>query len=116
MSNKHNRGLMPDTIIDETTISEDTVEESTVEQEEVSEEIVEEPIEQPSEKVRGIVRCINLNVRKEPNLDSTKIGCLKTGDEIIIAQPCYVNYVPLAELCQVKAIVLLKSVGDILNY
>lgn len=84
MSNKHNRGLMSDTIIDETTISEDTVEESTVEREEVSEEIVEEPIEQPSEKLRGIVRCINLNVRKEPNLDSTKIGCLKTGDEIII--------------------------------
>ena len=84
MSNKRNRGLMPDTIIDETTISEDTVEESTVEQEEVSEEIVEESIEQPSEKLRGIVRCINLNVRKEPNLDSTKIGCLKTGDEIVI--------------------------------
>ena len=84
MSNKHNRGLLSDTIIDESSISEETVEDVNVKHEEISEEPVEEPEAQVSEKVRGIVRCIRLNIRKEPNLDSTKIGCLKTGDELIL--------------------------------
>lgn len=84
MSNKHNRGLLSDTIIDESSISEETVEDVNVEQEEIYEEPVEEPEVQVSKKVKGIVRCIRLNIRKEPNLDSTKIGCLKTGDELIL--------------------------------
>ena len=37
-----------------------------------------------SEKVTAVVKCIRLNVRKEPFLESNKIGTLVTGDEITI--------------------------------
>lgn len=37
-----------------------------------------------SEKVTAIVKCIRLNVRKEPFLESDKIGTIVAGDEITI--------------------------------
>ena len=46
-------------------------------------ESVEESKDQ-SEKVTAVVKCIRLNVRKEPFLESNKIGTLVTGDEITI--------------------------------
>ena len=46
-------------------------------------ESVEESKDQ-SEKVTAVVKCIRLNVRKEPFLESNKIGTLVTGDEISI--------------------------------
>ena len=36
---------------------------------------------------------------------------LNPGDELIVVQPCYVNYVPLAELCQVKVIPIDSSLN-----
>ncbi|WP_406035064.1 pyridoxal phosphate-dependent aminotransferase [Treponema saccharophilum] len=36
---------------------------------------------------------------------------LNPGDEIIVVQPCYVNYVPLANLCQAKVIPIDSSVN-----
>lgn len=46
-------------------------------------ESVEESKDQ-SDKVTAVVKCIRLNVRKEPFLESNKIGTLVTGDEITI--------------------------------
>ena len=39
------------------------------------------------------------------------MSCLNPGDEIIVVQPCYVNYTPLAELCQAKIVPLDSSVN-----
>ncbi|BDC95140.1 MULTISPECIES: pyridoxal phosphate-dependent aminotransferase [Treponema] len=36
---------------------------------------------------------------------------LNPGDEIIVVQPCYVNYVPLANLCQAKVVPIDSSVN-----
>ena len=36
---------------------------------------------------------------------------LNPGDEIIVCQPCYVNYVPLARLCEVNVVPIDTSVN-----
>ena len=54
---------------------------------------------------------ILITVGASEGVDAVLRAILNPGDEIIIAQPCYVNYVPLAELCQVKAIPLDTSVN-----
>ena len=54
---------------------------------------------------------ILITVGASEGVDAVLRAILNPDDEIIIAQPCYVNYVPLAELCQVKAIPLDTSVN-----
>ena len=54
---------------------------------------------------------ILITVGASEGVDAVLRAILNPGDEIIIAQPCYVNYAPLAELCQVKAIPLDTSVN-----
>ena len=54
---------------------------------------------------------ILITVGASEGVDAVLRAILNSGDEIIIAQPCYVNYAPLAELCQVKAIPLDTSVN-----
>ena len=83
MNNKKNRGMMIDnSIVDE--VKEDACSETeyVVEKAVRSEEVFEEHKER--EIVDAIVKCIRLNVREEPNLNSKKIGELVTGDEIAI--------------------------------
>lgn len=79
MNNKKNRGMMIDnSIVDE--VKEDACSETeyAVEKAVRSEEPKEHEI------IYAIVKCIRLNVREEPNLNSKKIGELVTGDEITI--------------------------------
>ena len=83
MNNKKNRGMMIDnSIVDE--VKEDACSETeyVVEKAVRSEEVFEEHKEH--EIIDAIVKCIRLNVREEPNLNSKKIGELVTGDEITI--------------------------------
>ena len=47
-----------------------------------------------------------ITVGASEGMDAVLRGILNPGDEIIVSQPCYVNYVPLAELCQAKAVPL----------
>ena len=47
-----------------------------------------------------------ITVGASEGVDAVLRGILNPGDEIIVSQPCYVNYVPLAELCQAKAVPL----------
>ena len=54
---------------------------------------------------------ILITVGASEGVDAVLRAILNPGDEIINAQPCYVNYAPLAELCQVKAIPLDTSVN-----
>lgn len=54
---------------------------------------------------------ILITVGASEGVDAVLRGILNPGDEIIICQPCYVNYVPLAELCQVKAIPIDTSIN-----
>ncbi len=49
---------------------------------------------------------ILITVGASEGVDAVLRGILNPGDEIIVSQPCYVNYVPLAELCQAKAVPL----------
>ena len=83
MNNKKNRGMMIDNSI-ANEVKEDAYSETehAVEKAVRSEEVFEEPKER--EIIDAIVKCIRLNVREEPNLNSKKIGELVTGDEITI--------------------------------
>ncbi|MCQ2597387.1 MAG: aminotransferase class I/II-fold pyridoxal phosphate-dependent enzyme [Treponema sp.] len=47
-----------------------------------------------------------ITVGASEGVDAVLRAILNEGDEIIVSQPCYVNYVPLAELCHVKVIPL----------
>lgn len=49
---------------------------------------------------------ILITVGASEGVDAVLRAILNPGDEIIVSQPCYVNYVPLAELCQAKAVPL----------
>ena len=83
MNNKKNRGMMIDnSIVDEVKDDACSETECVVEKAVRSEEVFEEPKEH--EIIDAIVKCIRLNVREEPNLNSKKIGELVTGDEITI--------------------------------
>lgn len=54
---------------------------------------------------------ILITVGASEGVDAVLRAVLNEGDEIIVSQPCYVNYVPLAELCHVKVIPLDTSVS-----
>ena len=54
---------------------------------------------------------ILITVGASEGVDAVLRSILNEGDEIIVSQPCYVNYVPLAELCHVKVIPLDTSVN-----
>lgn len=47
---------------------------------------------------------ILVTVGASESIDVVLRAILNPGDEILVSQPCYVNYVPLAQLCQTKAI------------
>ena len=49
-------------------------------------------------------REVLITVGASEGVDAALRAILNPGDEILVSEPCYVNYVPLAELCQVKAI------------
>lgn len=52
-----------------------------------------------------------VTVGASEGVDAVLRAILNTGDEIIVVQPCYVNYTPLAELCQAKIVPLDSSVN-----
>ena len=90
MSSKHNRGFRADnSIVDEKfDNTESSVEEVTETTEKVKEE-TEENVKEQSERIRGIVRCVRLNVRTEPVIEEGNlIGVLKIGD-LITVDPNY---------------------------
>lgn len=52
-----------------------------------------------------------ITVGASEGVDAVLRAILNPGDEIIVSQPCYVNYTPLAELCQAKVVPLDSSVN-----
>jgi len=52
-----------------------------------------------------------VTVGASEGVDAVLRAILNPGDEIIVSQPCYVNYTPLAELCQAKVIPVDSSVN-----
>ena len=54
---------------------------------------------------------ILVTVGASEGVDAVLRAILNPGDEIIVVQPCYVNYTPLAELCQAKVIPLDSSIN-----
>ena len=52
-----------------------------------------------------------VTVGASEGVDAVLRAILNPGDEIIVVQPCYVNYTPLAELCQAKLVPLDSSVN-----
>ena len=54
---------------------------------------------------------ILVTVGASEGVDAVLRAILNPGDEIIVVQPCYVNYVPLAELCSVKIVPVDSSVN-----
>lgn len=54
---------------------------------------------------------ILVTVGASEGVDAVLRAVLNPGDEIIVVQPCYVNYTPLAELCQAKVVPLDSSVN-----
>lgn len=54
---------------------------------------------------------ILVTVGASEGVDAVLRAILNPGDEIIVVQPCYVNYAPLAELCQAKVIPLDSSIN-----
>ena len=52
-----------------------------------------------------------VTVGASEGVDAVLRAILNPGDEIIVFQPCYVNYTPLAELCQAKIVPLDSSVN-----
>ena len=54
---------------------------------------------------------ILVTVGASEGVDASLRAILNPGDEIIICQPCYVNYEPLAKLCEVKVIPVDTSVN-----
>lgn len=53
-----------------------------------------------------------VTVGASEGIDVVLRAILNPDDEIIICQPCYVNYIPLAELCQAKVVVCDTSDTD----
>lgn len=51
-----------------------------------------------------------VTVGASEGVDAVLRAILNPGDEIIVVQPCYVNYTPLAELCRAKVVPLDSSV------
>lgn len=54
---------------------------------------------------------ILITVGASEGVDAVLRAILNPGDEIIVCQPCYVNYTPLAELCAAKVVPLDTSVN-----
>ena len=54
---------------------------------------------------------ILVTVGASEGVDAVLRAILNPGDEILVSQPCYVNYTPLAELCQAKVIPIDTSVN-----
>ena len=54
---------------------------------------------------------ILVTVGASEGVDASLRAILNPGDEIIVCQPCYVNYEPLAKLCEVKVIPVDTSVN-----
>ena len=54
---------------------------------------------------------ILVTVGASEGVDAVLRGILNPGDEFIVVQPCYVNYTPLAELCNAKVVPLDSSVN-----
>lgn len=54
---------------------------------------------------------ILVTVGASEGVDAVLRAILNPGDEIIVVQPCYVNYTPLAELCQAKVVPVDSSVN-----
>lgn len=52
-----------------------------------------------------------VTVGASEGVDAVLRAILNPGDELIVVQPCYVNYTPLAELCQAKIVPLDSSVN-----
>ncbi|MCQ2248430.1 MAG: aminotransferase class I/II-fold pyridoxal phosphate-dependent enzyme [Treponema sp.] len=52
-----------------------------------------------------------ITVGASEGVDAVLRAILNPGDEIIVSQPCYVNYTPLAELCQAKVVPIDSSVN-----
>lgn len=52
-----------------------------------------------------------VTVGASEGVDAVLRAILNPGDEIIVVQPCYVNYTPLAELCRAKIVPLDSSVN-----
>lgn len=48
---------------------------------------------------------ILVTVGASEGIDVSLRAILNPGDEIIVCQPCYVNYIPLANLCQAKVVI-----------
>lgn len=54
---------------------------------------------------------ILVTVGASEGVDAVLRAILNPGDELIVSQPCYVNYVPLAQLCNVKVVPIDTSVN-----
>ena len=54
---------------------------------------------------------ILITVGASEGVDAVLRAILNPGDEILVCQPCYVNYTPLAELCQAKVVPIDTSVN-----
>ena len=54
---------------------------------------------------------ILVTVGASEGVDAVLRAVLNPDDEIIVVQPCYVNYVPLAQLCRVKVVEIDSSVN-----
>ena len=54
---------------------------------------------------------ILITVGASEGVDAVLRAILNPGDEIIVCQPCYVNYTPLAKLCAAKVVLLDTSVN-----
>lgn len=54
---------------------------------------------------------ILVTVGASEGVDASLRAILNPGDEIIVVQPCYVNYTPLAALCQAKVVPINSGVN-----
>lgn len=52
-----------------------------------------------------------VTVGASEGVDAVLRAILNPGDEIVVVQPCYVNYTPLANLCQAKVITIDTSIN-----
>jgi len=54
---------------------------------------------------------ILVTVGASEGVDAVLRAILNPGDELLVCQPCYVNYTPLAQLCQAKVIPIDTSIN-----
>ncbi|MBR5933450.1 MAG: aminotransferase class I/II-fold pyridoxal phosphate-dependent enzyme [Treponema sp.] len=54
---------------------------------------------------------ILVTVGASEGVDAVLRAVLNPGDEILVCQPCYVNYTPLAQLCQAKIVPIDTSIN-----